>query len=60
MNRPVGEMNPDQLHETCLDPEKRTLKRVHINNPSEIDEVIRKLMGSDSKIKQRFLATGEL
>lgn len=53
-------MNPDQLFDTCLDPRKRILKRVNIEDFSSIDTTIRKLMGSDAKAKRDFLTTGEL
>lgn len=56
----LGEMNPDQLWDTCLDPSNRMLKRITIEDALDMNTVLSKLMGSDAKAKREFLTTGEL
>ena len=56
----LGELSAQQLYDSCLDPKERVLKQVNMDDIIEVDEVIRKLMGSDAKSKREFLTTGEL
>ncbi|HNV96920.1 MAG TPA: DNA topoisomerase (ATP-hydrolyzing) subunit B [bacterium] len=53
----LGEMNPEQLWETTMNPETRIMKRVSIEDAVEADEIFEKLMGSDVDHRKRFIQT---
>ncbi|MBU1180276.1 DNA topoisomerase (ATP-hydrolyzing) subunit B [Patescibacteria group bacterium] len=53
----LGEMNPEELWKTTMDPENRVLKQITIEDAEKADEVFTILMGGDVAPRKRFIQT---
>ena len=53
----LGEMNPEQLWETTMDPQNRVLLQVNVDDAERADAIFNKLMGEEVSLRKTFIQT---
>jgi len=53
----LGEMNPEQLWETTMDPARRKMKKINVGDIAQADETFDILMGAEVAPRKRFIQT---
>jgi DNA gyrase subunit B len=56
----LGEMDADQLRETTMDPDARTLRRITISDAAAAEAMFELLMGNDVAPRKEFISTAEI
>ena len=56
----LGEMDADQLRETTMDPDARTLRRITVSDAAASEAMFELLMGSDVAPRKEFIANAEI
>lgn len=56
----LGEMDADQLRETTMDPDARTLRRITVSDAAAAEAMFELLMGSDVAPRKEFIANAEI
>jgi len=53
----LGEMDAEQLFDTTMDPDKRVLVRVNVEDSEKADAIFNKLMGTEVELRKNFIQT---